>query len=326
MTNRPLLSFGIDEMELYAKRAWYSLEKLEVLRDELRIRRRVTFPRVGKLHGQVSKRATQLQSLREMLTECLKLSIFCEWFFAAGEVGEFPAEVVIHGFTPVEEYDLVQTLSQNGVEYGGAFSSDVETLIIGKEGWNPDDVRRQLDYRTGKSIRVYSREMILAFLACGKDPLLGSDALLDCFSRNHPGLKFLESIGFPWPSTCIFPGLGSLSEIDWPQLGLLSYMGYHVGRNGESTRRRREILARVFEQDPLPRVCSAEYMEEWGVARSRTRLKKLAETLASLARNEKRRNSVSYAEAIRDREEDLAWLEQRYYTGQFRFQWPSTKI
>ncbi len=216
MTNRPLLSFGIDAMELYAKRDWYSLEKLEEIENELRLRRQTTFPRVRKLHGQVSKRAIQLRSLREMLTECLEESIFCEWFFAAGEVVELPTEVVIHGFSPVEERDLVQILSQNGVEYGGAFSGDVETLIIGKEGWNPDDVRRQLDFRTGKSIRVYSQEMILALLACRKDPLLGSDILFDCFSRYHPGLKFLESIGFPWPSTFIFPGMGSLSETDWP--------------------------------------------------------------------------------------------------------------
>lgn len=326
MTNRPLLSFDIYQMESYAKDHWYSLEGMKVLRGELQVRRKTVFPRVSQLSGKVSKRVAQLQQLRELLTDSLEDETFCEWFFEVGENGQLPTEVIIHGFSPVEERELVQILRQNGVEYEGAYSGDVETLIIGREGWNPDDVRRQLDLRTEKSIKVYSQEMILAFLACGRDPLRGEDSMLEFFSSGHPGLSFLKGIGFPWPSTIAFPGLYDLPEPDWPQEGLLSYMGYHVGRNGESTWRRRQILAKVFEYDPLPRVYSADYMEEWGSARSRTRLKKLADTIASLARNEKRRISNSYLQAIRDREEDLAWLKQRYYTGQFSFQWPSTSI
>ena len=326
MTNRPLLSFDIYQMESYAKDHWYSLEGMKALRGELQVRRKTVFPRVRQLSGKVSRRVAQLQRLRELLTDSLEDETFCEWFFEVGENGELPTEAIIHGFSPVEERELVQILSQNGVEYAGAYSGDVETLIIGKEGWNPDDVRRQLDFRTGKSIRVYSREMILAFLACGKDPLCGEDSLLEFFSNDHPGLSFLKGIGFPWPSTTAFPGLCDIPEPDWPQVGLLSHMGYRVGRSGEPTSRRREILAKVFEYDPLPNVDSADYMKQWGSARSGARLRKLAETIASLARNEKRRNSISYLEAIRDREEDLAWLKQRYYTGQFRFQWPSTSL
>ena len=168
--------------------------------------------------------------------------------------------------------------------------------------------------------------MFLAYLACGKDPLDCDGKLLNYFSNDHPGLTFLRGIGFPWPTTAAFPGLYDLPEPNWPQEGMLSHMGYRVGRNGEPTSRRREILSKVFEQDPLPNVDSAGYVKEWGSARSRTRLEKLADTLASLARNDKRRKSISYLEAIRHREEDLVWLKKRYYTGQFRFQWPSTNI
>ena len=326
MTNRPLLSFSIDEMEPYAKRAWYSLEKLEMLRSELRFRRQNAFPRVRNLNGKVAGRIAQLNQLRESLADCLEDKIFHEWFFTEGEIGEVPTEVVIHGSSPLDEYELVQVLSQHDVEYAGAYSSDVETLIIGREGWNPKNVGQQLDFRTERSIRAYSQEMSLAFLACGKDPLCGGELLLDYFSQSHPGLEFLKSIGFPWPSTDAFPGLGNLSETDWPQEGLLSYMGYRVGRNGAPISRRREILATIFEQDALPRVNSAEYMREWGPAKSTARLKKMAESIASFARNEKRRNSSSYAEAIKDHEEDLEWLKQRFYTGAHRFQWPSTIV
>ena len=326
MKNRPLLSYGIEQLEVYANSTWHSLDELKVLRDELRIRRTATFPRVRSLRGRVARRVDQLAQLQDLLAECMNEGVFRAWFFGEDETLEVFSEVVIHGSLPLAEYELVQILKQHNVEYGGAYRSDVDTLIIGRGGWEPDSVRRQLDLRTGQTVRVYSQEMCFAFLACGKDPLHGGELLLDYFSEGHQGLVFLKNIGFPWPTTDVFPGLNKLPEVDWPQVGLLSHMGYHVGRNGVRKFIRRKVLVRVYEQDFLPRVNSVDYMEEWGHGKTEVRLSKMAESIASFARNEKRQNSISYIEAIEDHEEDLAWLKHRFYTGNYRFQWPSTNL
>ena len=184
-----------------------------------------------------------------------------------------------------------------------------------------------LDLRTGKSVKVYSQEMALAFLGCGKDPLDGGEALLRHFSGNHPGLEFLTSIGFPWPSTDVLPGTraGYMPDPDWPKRGLLGHIGYHVGKSGKARRERRRILKRAFEDPELPQVISPRYMVDWGQPNSGTRLHKIAESIASFARLKKRRaDSDMFAAAIGDWEGDLDWLEARYHTGPFRFQWPNT--
>ena len=58
--------------------------------------------------------------------------------------------------------------------------------------------------------------------------------------------------------------------------------------------------------------------------RAAARLKKMAETIAALARNAKRRNNASLDQAIRDWEHDLSFLYHTYYVGHFGFGWPST--
>jgi hypothetical protein len=64
--------------------------------------------------------------------------------------------------------------------------------------------------------------------------------------------------------------------------------------------------------------------EGWGKPRTARRLQKLANTLAALTRNAKRRDSMSYAKAIDDWEDDLALLRERYYVQFLHFGWPAT--
>lgn len=66
--------------------------------------------------------------------------------------------------------------------------------------------------------------------------------------------------------------------------GVLSYVGYRVGRNGLSEGVRLQILNCVFH-NTLPRVESPEYMEEWGTPETSERLQKLAESIAAFTRN-----------------------------------------
>ena len=105
---------------------------------------------------------------------------------------------------------------------------------------------------------------------------------------------------------------------------MLGFLGYHVGKT-EPTRRdfRRCVLEYVFECH-LPPLNDRCYFLEWGQPGTTQRLKKLANTLAALTRNAKRRDAVSYARAIGDWEGDLDFLRERYYIDLVGFGWPAT--
>jgi hypothetical protein len=125
---------------------------------------------------------------------------------------------------------------------------------------------------------------------------------------------------FEWPSTDAPYGCGTLGPIPSPSDGILSAFGYHVGgTNGKPEVVRRLLLGDIFACQ-LPPMNSRAYMSEWGAPNTPSRLKKTADTLASLCRNEKRRGLVA---APAQREADLEYMYLSYYTGMFGFVWPS---
>jgi len=138
---------------------------------------------------------------------------------------------------------------------------------------------------------------------------------------------------FRWPTTAAPYGDGSLNADDWPQIGMLKYMGYRVGKSSELTiSQRQQILVRIFSIY-LPNVMDPYEMREWHEPKSMLRLKKLADTLAANTRNAKRRNhDGKMNSAINDWETDLAWLKEKYYDGVYdgsgveKFDWPSTYV
>lgn len=127
--------------------------------------------------------------------------------------------------------------------------------------------------------------------------------------------------GFPWPSTDAPAGTGQL-ETGWPEKGLLSLLGYRVGVKGLPQPERQEILDAVYREE-LPPVDSPEYMAEWGRPSTALRLQKLAESIAALTRNAKRR-SADTSNAVEDWEVDLDYLRREYYVGRYNFVWPGT--
>lgn len=131
---------------------------------------------------------------------------------------------------------------------------------------------------------------------------------------------------FPWPTTEAQSGDGSLRLTKSHTEGMLAYLEYHVGRtNGPQSSVRQSILSRVFEGS-LPPVFEKAYMEEWGQNGSAARLRKIAESIAAFTRNAKRREDDRLDEAIRQWEQDLKFLYERYYVGKFHFAWPVTTI
>ena len=144
--------------------------------------------------------------------------------------------------------------------------------------------------------------------------------------RQHLLQRNLEGY-FNWPSTDAPASIHGFSgDVFFYEDGLLSYVGYRVGRvNGAPEDIRLQILDCVFHND-LPRVISPEYMEEWSTPKTAARLHKMADTLAAFARNAKRRKDSDLSEAIVDWESDLFYLFHRYYIGRFGFAWPNPDL
>ena len=61
-------------------------------------------------------------------------------------------------------------------------------------------------------------------------------------------------------------------------------------------------------------------------AGSAQRLRKLAETIAALTRNAKRRRDSIMATAIEHWEQDLEFLYYEFYVEKFYFGWPTTDL
>lgn len=130
---------------------------------------------------------------------------------------------------------------------------------------------------------------------------------------------------FDWPSTDAPASIhGYVGDVFHYQDGLLRYVGYSVGRQGEPQTVRRQILDCVFH-NVLPRVQSPEYMADWNAPTTAARLQKIAESIAAFARNAKRNARNDYSEAIADWESDLEYLFHEYYVRRFGFAWPDTQ-
>lgn len=131
---------------------------------------------------------------------------------------------------------------------------------------------------------------------------------------------------FKWPSTEAIGGDGSIDARGWLPEGVLKCLGYKVGTHeGLSRNLRQRILDEIFD-GPIPPMFPFEYLYEWGAPGTAQRLRKMAETIAALTRNAKRRRSAEMATAIDHWEQDLEYLYYEYYVEKFHFAWPSTEL
>ena len=98
---------------------------------------------------------------------------------------------------------------------------------------------------------------------------------------------------------------------------MLSLLGYHVGETLTLHPSIRESILQYAFEHHLPPVGDVAYFDEWGEPRGARRLQKLANTLASLARNAKRRDPLTLSRAISEWEQDLMFLYEQYYVHLF---------
>lgn len=131
---------------------------------------------------------------------------------------------------------------------------------------------------------------------------------------------------FPWPSTDAPEGFGTMAEATFMPEGMLGAMEYRVGiREGLPDDVRRRLLDQMFER-VLPPLFPRWYMDKWGIRGTAPRLRTLAYTIAQLTKLLKHKRDDRMEAAIRDYEDDLAYLYEKYYVGRFHFDWPSTSI
>ncbi|GIP11298.1 hypothetical protein J1TS5_34680 [Paenibacillus macerans] len=108
---------------------------------------------------------------------------------------------------------------------------------------------------------------------------------------------------FIWPSTDAVESIGGKkTHSHFETTSELYQLGYKITGNTRSMRRS------VLDHEAVPKLG----------------LEKTAKTIASLVRMRKRQKDGKeiYQHAIAEREEDLAYLKEKYYKGSFH--WPST--
>ena len=138
------------------------------------------------------------------------------------------------GLGPFEETEFDEFLKGLGVQ-PRTITADTKVLVVGRREWSESTLRELIQSRSGKRLRVYSQEMLVAFLVTGNDPLAAPSEVVARWGCGHPALTFFsEVVGFDWPTTVVHGGGGSELQADWLEKGFLKYLGYAVGRSGGS--------------------------------------------------------------------------------------------
>jgi hypothetical protein len=238
------------------------------------------------------------------------------------------------GWSGVGSYDadaFDRLLIELGIQQYALPHPSITHVVVGRVGWSKEDLLTQIDMRQGKTLRVYSQEMLLAALITGRDPLDCEDPeVLDSFKMGHPALEFLAVSELEWPSLSASDtseinvvGPESLGATESP----LHALGYKVGETSWlSQEERQEILREAFEMEDLPWVESDAYMEKWGSARSHQRLWRIAFHLAMLLNGPVGRDWRK-PQTKSDWLEDLDWLHEKFYKRRkFRFTWPDVNV
>lgn len=235
-----------------------------------------------------------------------------------------PKQVLLVGDGPWPIDNFTELLQEIGFEvWQNGCDADIEVVIVGRENWSESVIDAQIEERDGESLRVYPQELFVILLAMQADPLEIADpeSLLK-FVDGHPVFEYLFNQEFPWPETAFEDGPpATVGEgFDGEDASSPLYkMGYSVAQQVALTpSRRHDLLEETYAEESLPWCISDEYMEDWGEANSRKRLRRIAWHLHLMTKRFKR-----HMEAVARWESDLDWLKRTYYKPIHRFRWPT---
>ena len=235
-----------------------------------------------------------------------------------------PKQVLLVGDGPWPIDNFTELLQEIGFEvWQNGCDADIEVVIVGRENWSESVIDAQIEERYGESLRVYPQELFVMLLAMQADPLEIADpeSLLK-FVDGHPVFEYLFNQEFPWPENAFEDGPpATIGEgFDGEDASSPLYkMGYSVAQQVALTpSRRHDLLEETYAEESLPWCISDEYMEDWGEANSRKRLRRIAWHLHLMTKRFRR-----HMEAVARWESDLDWLKRTYYKPIHRFRWPS---
>jgi len=233
-----------------------------------------------------------------------------------------PADVTVLGEGPLNENDIINYLTSMGCK---GWDSGCEWIIVGRDGFTLDELDDLIEEQWENEPKILSQELLFAAVISGQDPFTADKEILLKFVEGHPALEHLLHGGLLWPEVIEMEPLGEpqhgQTNADRVEHSPLNMMNYRVGKtNGLYPNQRHNILREAFETNSLPPVSTTAYMEEWGPARSRKRLWRIAHHLAWLAKFQKNNPNMEYA--IADWVSDLEWLKRTYYRRSMSFRWP----
>lgn len=246
------------------------------------------------------------------------------WFRGAGARDLGFNDVSIMGDGPFDADDMDRFLMRTGFDIWVP-EDYTEVLILGRENWREKEIQTLLRKRSGYTLRVYSQEMLLAYLISGNDPLENAK-VARLMGKGHPGIEALIAMHFEWPTIDVV-GFGGGARIDgtWRSEGFMKAIGYRVGWYADTARGRHRALVRAY-QARVPARFGADYAEYWGPPRTSLRLERMAKFIARQYRLGAGVQHNDYSEALKHWEIDLRWIKKKYYTGRYRFDWPSIKV
>lgn len=131
-----------------------------------------------------------------------------------------------------------------------------------------------------------------------------------------------------WPIVMKSPPSGKGGENEYgAEFSALRIFGYAVGKTkGWPVRKRHDFLTDFMEME-LPDIVEKLFSDEYGQPFTTTRLRRMANVIASNASRFHRNDAQKYAVAISDWEIDLEFLKEKYYEGAgLKFEpWPITE-
>ncbi len=236
-----------------------------------------------------------------------------------------PKRILLIGEGPWPLSNFTELLQDLGFEvWHNGSSAKFEVVIVGREKWSAVHLDEQIEARDGQSLRFYSQELFVLFLAMQADPLnVAQPESLIKFAEGHPVFEYLLNQQFPWPETTFDDGppdnIFDSFDLD-DSYSPLYKMGYSVAQQiGLSQLQRHKVLEETLCETNLPWCNSDLYMKDWGDARSRKRLRRIAWHLHMLAKRSKKNSRLEEASAKWDN--DLSWLK-KFYKPIHRFRWP----
>ena len=267
-----------------------------------------------------------------------------------------PRTLMLHGSGPVPEADWRSRLTawNRGVYFP---DQKLGTRVVGREDLDEATLRTVVANRRGLALRVYTQEMLLAFLVSREDPYEEALTEVRRLWGDHPALAFFDRIDFDWPTQYVAdpdetadawldaltvegpedaPQVEAAPESEAPALvarrsesgsGDHDFSGLHengiLSSHGYRVGRaapRASVRRRALEralEDDALSGIAVDRRDGYGEAGSAERLERIAWSIAGLYFRG-RRHPNDLTTALNRWAEDLEWLKTEYYSPAIR--------